>query len=57
MTRTETTLYAIGNTLLACTVLFTCWDHGGWIFEAGVLYAGVIFGHLITEAMNEGDEA
>ena len=56
MTRTETILYFIVQTIFACAVLFTCWNEGGWLFQAGVLYAGMTFGHLITEAMNEGDE-
>lgn len=58
MTRTETTLYAIGNTILACAVLFACWGEAGWLFQAGILYAGIVFGSLITEALNyKGDEA
>lgn len=56
MTRTETTLYAIGNATLACAVLFTCWNHEGWLFQAGVLYAGAVFGSLITEALNHKTE-
>jgi len=57
MTTTETILYAIGNAVLACAVLFTCWNHEGWVFQAGVLYAGAVFGSLVTEALNyKGDE-
>ena len=57
MTTTETILYAIGNATLACAVLFTCWDKEGWVFQAGVLYAGAVFGSLVTEALNyKGDE-
>ena len=52
MTRTETTLYAIGNATLACAVLFTCWGKEGWVFQAGILYAGAVFGSLVTEALN-----
>jgi hypothetical protein len=56
MTKTETTLYAIGNATLACAVLFTCWGEAGWVFNAGILYAGMVFGSLFTEAMNyEGE--
>lgn len=58
MTHTETTLYAIGNATLACAVLFTCWNREGWLFNLGILYAGMVFGSLITEALNyEGDKA
>jgi len=52
MTRTETTIYSIGSTILACAVLFTCWGREGWLFQAGILYAGMVFGSLFTEAMN-----
>jgi hypothetical protein len=52
MNRTETTLYAIGNASLACAVLFVCWGSEGWVFNAGILYAGMMFGSLITEALN-----
>ena len=55
MTKTETSIYIIGNTILACTALFLCWGKEGWVFNAGILYAGVVFGHLLTEAMNEGE--
>jgi hypothetical protein len=58
MNRTETTLYAIGNASLACAVLFVCWGSEGWVFNAGILYAGMMFGSLITEALNhKGEEA
>jgi hypothetical protein len=52
MTTTETMLYAIGNAVLACAVLFFCWNREGWVFQAGVLYAGAVFGSLVTEALN-----
>jgi len=57
MTRTETTLYAIGNATLACAVLFACWGSEGWVYNAGILYAGAVFDSLVTEALNhKGDE-
>jgi len=52
MNRTETTLYAIGNASLASAVLFACWNREGWVFQAGILYAGAVFGSLVTEALN-----
>ena len=52
MNRTETTLYAVGNATLASAVLFACWGSEGWVFNAGILYAGMMFGSLITEALN-----
>lgn len=56
MTTTETMLYAIGNATLASTVLFFCWGSEGWVYNAGILYAGAVFGSLITEALNyKGD--
>lgn len=57
MTTTETMLYAIGNAALASTVLFFCWGNEGWAYDGGILYAGAVFGSLITEALNyKGDE-
>jgi len=54
---TETMLYAIGNAVLACAVLFFCWGMEGWVYNGGILYAGAVFGSLITEALNyKGDE-
>ena len=54
---TETMLYAIGNAVLACIVLFFCWGNEGWAYDGGILYAGAVFGSLITEALNyKGDE-
>jgi hypothetical protein len=56
MTTTETMLYAIGNAALASAVLFVCWNREGWVFQAGILYAGAVFGSLVTEALNyKGD--
>jgi hypothetical protein len=56
MTTTETMLYAIGNAALASTVLFFCWGNEGWAYDGGILYAGAVFGSLITEALNyKGD--
>jgi hypothetical protein len=55
MNAKEHIFYCIGNTILACAMLFVCWGEAGWLFQAGILYAGITFGHLFTEAMNEGD--
>lgn len=57
MNRTESTLYAIGNTMVASAVLFACWGREGWVFNAGILYAGAVFGSLVTEALNYKGES
>jgi hypothetical protein len=55
MTHKETSIYTIVSTVGACAMLFACWGEEGWVFNAGILYAGMVFGHLLTEAMNEGE--
>jgi len=55
MTRKETSIYTIASTIGACAMLFISWGDEGWVADAGILYAGMLFGHLLTEAMNEGD--
>jgi hypothetical protein len=56
MSPKEHLAYFIANTSLACAMLFVCWGEAGWLFQAGILYAGITFGHLITEVLNhEGD--
>ena len=58
MNAKEHNLYFIVQTIFACAMLFVCWGEEGWLFQAGILYAGMTFGHLITEALNyKGDEA
>ena len=58
MNAKEHIFYCIGNTILACAMLFVCWGKEGWLFQAGILYAGITFGHLITEALNhKGEQA
>jgi hypothetical protein len=52
MNAKEINLYAICSTAIACAFLFTSWGREGWIFNASILYAGVVFGNLLTEAMN-----
>ena len=53
MTRKEHTIYIIVSTICACVMLFISWGKEGWVADAGILYAGMVFGHLLTEAMNE----
>ena len=57
MNAKEHTAYKVIQTAMACALLGICWGREGWLFQAGILYAGMILGSLFTEAMNEGDEA
>jgi hypothetical protein len=43
------------QTAIACALIGVCWGEEGWVFNAGILYAGMILGSLFTEAMNEGE--
>lgn len=56
MNAKEHTAYKVIQTAIAFVLIGVCWGREGWLFQAGILYAGVIFGHLITEAMNEGEQ-
>ena len=55
--RYETTksevLADMGIAVLAVVILFTCWDTGGgWLFQAGLVWAGANIGYLVTVYMN-----
>lgn len=51
------TLADIGIAVLATITLFTCWDRGGWLFQAGLVWAGTQIGYLGTVYLNgQGDE-
>ena len=58
MNAKEHIFYKVIQTTIACVLIGVCWGEEGWLFQAGILYAGMTFGHLITEALNyKGDEA
>ena len=42
--------------VLATVILFTCWGREGWLFQAGLVWAGANFGYLITVYMNVGED-
>jgi hypothetical protein len=46
----------IGIAVLATIFLFTCWGREGWLFQAGLVWAGANIGYLITVYMNGEDE-
>ena len=46
----------IGIGILATIFLFTCWGEGGWIFNAGLVWAGMNAGYLVTVYLNQGEE-
>ena len=46
----------IGIAVLATTFLFTCWDKEGWLFQAGLVWAGANIGYLITVYLNQGED-
>lgn len=58
--RYETTksqvLADIGIAVLAVTFLFTCWGREGWLFQAGLVWAGMNIGYLVTVYLNGDDE-
>lgn len=58
--RYETTksevLADIGIAVLAVIILFTCWGEGGWLFNAGLVWAGMNIGYLVTVYLNQGED-
>ena len=54
-TKSETISH-IGIAVLTTIILLTCWDEGGWLFQAGLVWAGANIGYLITVYLNQGDE-
>jgi hypothetical protein len=46
----------IGIAVLATISLFTCWGREGWLFQAGLVWAGANFGYLITTYLNQGED-
>jgi hypothetical protein len=56
MTTKSQVLTDIGIGILATTFLVSCWGREGWLFQAGLLWAGANFGYLITVYLNGDDE-
>lgn len=50
------TISHIGIAVLTTIILFTCWDRGGWLFEAGLVLAGANIGFLVTVYLNQGED-
>jgi len=46
----------IGIAVLATIFLFTCWGREGWLFNAGLVWAGMNAGYLITVYLNQEEE-
>jgi hypothetical protein len=46
----------IGIAILATIFLFTCWDREGWLFNAGLVWAGMSIGFLVTVYLNQGED-
>ena len=46
----------IGIAILATIFLFTCWGREGWLFNAGLVWAGAFAGYLITVYLNQEEE-
>lgn len=42
--------------VLATVILFACWGESGWLFNAGLVWAGANIGYLITAYMNVGED-
>jgi len=54
-TKSETISH-IGIAVLTTIILFTCWGRGGWLFEAGLVWAGANIGFLVTVYLNQGED-
>jgi hypothetical protein len=54
-TKTQT-IADIGIAIMATTFLVSCWGREGWLFQAGLLWAGAQFGYLITVYLNQGED-
>ena len=50
------TLADIGIAVLATIFLFTYWGRGGWLFDAGLVWAGANVGYLVTVYLNGDDD-
>jgi hypothetical protein len=46
----------IGIGILATVFLFTCWGREGWLFQAGLVWAGTQIGYLGTVYLNKGED-
>ena len=46
----------IGIAILTTIFLFTCWGREGWLFQAGLVWAGMNAGYLITVYLNRGED-
>lgn len=46
----------IGIAVLATIFLFTCWGREGWLFNAGLVWAGMNVGYLVTVYLNQEDD-
>lgn len=46
----------IGIAILATIFLFTCWGREGWLFNAGLVWAGMNAGYLVTVYLNQEEE-
>ena len=48
----------IGIAVLATIFVFICWDReSGWLFQAGLVWAGMNVGYLVTVYLNGEDDA
>ena len=50
------TIADIGIAVLATVFLFTCWGREGWLFQAGLVWAGANIGYLVTVYLNQGED-
>ena len=46
----------IGIAVLATIFLFTCWGREGWLFQAGLVWAGMSIGYIVTVYLNKEEE-
>ena len=51
-----TVIADIGIAIMATVFLVVCWGREGWLFQAGLVWAGVNIGYLITVYLNQGED-
>lgn len=57
LTTKSQTLADIGIAVLATIFVFICWDSdGNRLFQAGLVWAGMNAGYLVTIYLNKGED-
>lgn len=58
---TQTTIaekaYILGQALVSITIIYLSWGYDAPIGNFALVFGGMLLGHIITDALNEGEEA